>query len=156
MHDPHPTQIIVGLKLCWVVVSFIRWGRIQNFRPLGSFFIVEVEFVVEVRSIYGGGSQHIWVEHVTPKNKFFLQASLTRSYPHFHHLLQTFQSGYKTQKDFSHWAEDFAVPSLWNINWYSLFLFFFITNYYIILWTAFTTKIFLYGKQCILCSLLWW
>ena len=32
-------------------------GRV-NFRPLGSFFIVEVEFVVEV-------PQHIWVEHVT-------------------------------------------------------------------------------------------
>ena len=43
--------------MCWVVVSFVRWGRIQNFRPLGSFFIVEVQFVVEV-------PQHIW-EHVT-------------------------------------------------------------------------------------------
>ena len=43
--DPHPTQKIVGLKLCWVVVSFVRWGRIQNFRPLGPLFLVEVEFV---------------------------------------------------------------------------------------------------------------
>ena len=43
---------VVGLggggvqKLCWVVVSFVRWGRIQNFRPpLGPLFLVEVEFV---------------------------------------------------------------------------------------------------------------
>ena len=42
---PHSTQKIVRLKLCWVVVSFVRWGCIQNFRPLGSFFLVEVEFL---------------------------------------------------------------------------------------------------------------
>ena len=43
MHDPLPTQKIVGLKLCWVVVSFVGGGRIQNFRPLGPLFLVEVE-----------------------------------------------------------------------------------------------------------------
>ena len=30
--------------MCWVVVSFFRWARIQNFRPLGPLFLVEVEF----------------------------------------------------------------------------------------------------------------
>ena len=40
-----PPQEIVGLKLCCVVVSFARLGRIQNFRPLGPFFLVEVEFL---------------------------------------------------------------------------------------------------------------
>ena len=49
MHDPPTPKKIVGLKLCWVVVSFVRWGRIQNFRPLGPLFLVEVEFLV------GGG-----------------------------------------------------------------------------------------------------
>ena len=33
-------------KLYWVVVSFVRRGRIQNFRPLGPLFLVEVEFLV--------------------------------------------------------------------------------------------------------------
>ena len=42
MHDP---QKIVGLKLRWVVITFVRWGRIQNFRPLGPLFLVKVEFV---------------------------------------------------------------------------------------------------------------
>ena len=42
--DDPPPQKIVGLKLCWVVVSFVSPGRIQNFRPLGSLFLVEVEF----------------------------------------------------------------------------------------------------------------
>ena len=32
-------------KLCLVVVSFVRLGRIQNFRPLGPLFLVEVEFL---------------------------------------------------------------------------------------------------------------
>ena len=44
IYDP-PTQKIVGLKLCWVVVSFVSRGRIQNFRPLGPLYLVEVEFV---------------------------------------------------------------------------------------------------------------
>ena len=34
-----------GLKLCWVIVSFVSWGRIRNFRPLGHLIQVEVEFV---------------------------------------------------------------------------------------------------------------
>ena len=46
MTPPHPTQKIVGLKLCWVVVSLVRWGCLQNFRPLGLVFLVEVEFLV--------------------------------------------------------------------------------------------------------------
>ena len=44
-----PPQKIVGLKLCWIVVNFAWYGRLQNFRPLGSLFLVEVEFLV------GGG-----------------------------------------------------------------------------------------------------
>ena len=36
---------IVGLKLFWIVVSFAWYGCLQNFRPLGSLFQVEVEFV---------------------------------------------------------------------------------------------------------------
>ena len=32
--------------MSWIVVSLIRWGRIQNFRPLGPLFLVEVEFPV--------------------------------------------------------------------------------------------------------------
>ena len=28
-------------KLCLVVVSFVRWGSLQNFRPLGPLFLVE-------------------------------------------------------------------------------------------------------------------
>ena len=40
-----PPQKIVGLKLCWIVVRIV-WGCcIQNFRPLGPFFLVEVEFL---------------------------------------------------------------------------------------------------------------
>ena len=42
----NPHQKIVGLKLSWIVVSFVRWGRIQNFRSLGPLFLVEVEFLV--------------------------------------------------------------------------------------------------------------
>ena len=45
-----PTQKIVGLKLRLVVVSFVSRGRIQNFRPLGPLFLVEVEFLV----VWGG------------------------------------------------------------------------------------------------------
>ena len=38
------TQKIVGLKLCWVVVSIAtRWSI--TFRPLGPFFLVELEFL---------------------------------------------------------------------------------------------------------------
>ena len=44
-----PPLKIEGLKLCCVVVSFVTRGRIQNFRPLGSLFLVEVEF------LWGGG-----------------------------------------------------------------------------------------------------
>ena len=44
-----PTPKIVGLKLCWIVVSFAWRGRLQNFIPQGSLFLVEVEFLV------GGG-----------------------------------------------------------------------------------------------------
>ena len=40
----HPPQKIVGLKLCWFGVSVVRWGQVQNFRPLGLFFLVELEF----------------------------------------------------------------------------------------------------------------
>ena len=40
-----PPQKTVGLKLCCVDVSFVRWGRLQNFRPLGPLFLVEVEFL---------------------------------------------------------------------------------------------------------------
>ena len=32
---------IVGLKVCWFVVSLDGGGNLQNFRPLGSFFLVE-------------------------------------------------------------------------------------------------------------------
>ena len=32
--------------MCWVVVSFVRWCCIQNFRPLGPLFLGEVEFLV--------------------------------------------------------------------------------------------------------------
>ena len=49
MTTPNPAQKIKGLKLCWVVVSFVRLGRIQNFRPLEALFLLEVEFLV------GGG-----------------------------------------------------------------------------------------------------
>ena len=37
----HP---VVGLNLCWVDVNFVRWGCIQNFKPLGPVTLVEVEF----------------------------------------------------------------------------------------------------------------
>ena len=32
-------------KLCRVVVSFVRLGRMQDFRPLGPLFLVEVKFL---------------------------------------------------------------------------------------------------------------
>ena len=41
-----PPQKIVGLRLCWFDVSLVSRGQIRNFRPLGSFFLVEVEFLV--------------------------------------------------------------------------------------------------------------
>ena len=41
-----PPQKIVGLKLCWVVVSIATRCCITNFRPLGPFFLVELEFLV--------------------------------------------------------------------------------------------------------------
>ena len=43
--NPPPHQGNYRVKLCWIVISFVRWGRIQNFRPLGPLFLVEVEFV---------------------------------------------------------------------------------------------------------------
>ena len=39
MGSPPPPRKIVGLKLCWLVVSIVSWGRIQNFSPLGPFFL---------------------------------------------------------------------------------------------------------------------
>ena len=50
MHDPPPYQKKNRVKLCWVVISFVSRGRIQNFRPLGPLFLVEVVFVV----VWGG------------------------------------------------------------------------------------------------------
>ena len=47
--DDPPPQKMVGLKLCWVVVSIATRCSITNFRPLGPFFLVELEFLV------GGG-----------------------------------------------------------------------------------------------------
>ena len=44
-----PPQKIVGLNLCWVVVSFAGLGHPQNFRPEGLFLLVELE------SCGGGG-----------------------------------------------------------------------------------------------------
>ena len=53
-----PPQKIVGLKLCWVVVSFVRFGCIENFRPLGPLFLVKVEFLGGVDGLgWGGGEQ---------------------------------------------------------------------------------------------------
>ena len=52
---PPGREKIVGLKLCWVIVSFVRWGHMQNFRPLGPLFLVEVEFVV---GWWGGEQQY--------------------------------------------------------------------------------------------------
>ena len=46
--DYPPPQKIVGLKLCWVVVSIATRCCITNFRPLGPFFLVELEFLVVV------------------------------------------------------------------------------------------------------------
>ena len=54
MTTPNPAQKIKGLKLCWVVVSFVRLGRIQNFRPLEALFLLEVEFLVGGRWVGGG------------------------------------------------------------------------------------------------------
>ena len=51
--NPLPPQKIVGLRLCWFDVSFVRRGQKRNFRPLGSFFLVEVEFLV-VGGSFGG------------------------------------------------------------------------------------------------------
>ena len=62
IYDP-PPQIIVGLKLCWVVVSYACWPCLQNFRPLGSLFLVEVEFVWWVG--WGGGCKGIIVSNPT-------------------------------------------------------------------------------------------
>ena len=39
--------------MCWIVVSFAWLGRLQNLRPLGSLFLVEVEFLWWV--VVGGG-----------------------------------------------------------------------------------------------------
>ena len=39
-------QKLVGLKLCWVVVSIATRCSITNFRPLGPFFLVGLEFLV--------------------------------------------------------------------------------------------------------------
>ena len=41
---PHPPKI-VGFKLCWVVDSIAGRCCIPNFRPLGPFFLVELEFL---------------------------------------------------------------------------------------------------------------
>ena len=40
-------QIVLG------VVSFALWGRLQNFRPLGPFFLVKLKFQWRFHSIYG-------------------------------------------------------------------------------------------------------
>ena len=48
IYDSPPPKI-VGLKLCWVVVVMAGpqpQPRLKNFRPLGSLFLVEVEFLV--------------------------------------------------------------------------------------------------------------
>ena len=57
IYDP-PPQKIVGLKLCWVVVGIAGWPCLQNFRPLGPFFLVELEFL-------GGGCKVIIVSNPT-------------------------------------------------------------------------------------------
>ena len=54
-----PPQKKVGLKLCCIDVSFVRWGRLQNFRPLGPLFLVEVEFL----GVVGGVNSN---NHVKP------------------------------------------------------------------------------------------
>ena len=43
-----------------VVVSFVRWGHIQKFRPQGPPFLVEVEF------LGGGVVQPIWGYSTSP------------------------------------------------------------------------------------------
>ena len=40
-----PPQKKTGLKFCWIDVRFVSWSHLQNFRPLGTFFLVEVEFL---------------------------------------------------------------------------------------------------------------
>ena len=40
---PPPSPKIVGLKLRWVVVSIATRCCITNYRPLGPFFLVELE-----------------------------------------------------------------------------------------------------------------
>ena len=52
-------------KLCLVVVSFVRWGRIQNFRPLGPLFLVEVEFLVGWGGVGDGVNSN---NHVKPNS----------------------------------------------------------------------------------------
>ena len=47
-----PPQKIVGLKLCWVVVSIAVRCCITHFRPLGPFSLEELEFLV---GWWGGG-----------------------------------------------------------------------------------------------------
>ena len=65
MHDPPPTptQKIVGLNLCCVVVSFVRLGHIKNLRPLGPLLLVKVEFLV---GGWGGGGGVNSNNHVKP------------------------------------------------------------------------------------------
>ena len=53
----NPPQKIIGLKLCWVVVCFACWPCLQNFRPLGLLFLVELEFLV---GWWGGGGGVKW------------------------------------------------------------------------------------------------
>ena len=48
-----PPQIILGLKLCWVVLSIAGQVCITNFRPLGPFFLVELEFLWWVVAVGG-------------------------------------------------------------------------------------------------------
>ena len=57
---PLPPKI-EGLKLCWIVVNFAWCGRLQNFRPLGSLLLVEVEFL----GGGGGGCKVIIVSNPT-------------------------------------------------------------------------------------------
>ena len=60
--DDPPSEKIIGLKLCWVVVSFVRWGRVQNFKSLRPLFLVKVEFLVVV-VVWGGVNSN---NHVKP------------------------------------------------------------------------------------------
>ena len=49
------------VKLCWVVVSIDWWCCITNFRPLGPFLLVELEF----RWWVGGGCKVIIMSNLT-------------------------------------------------------------------------------------------